>query len=546
MSKVASLSDVSGGLTTATQLNLNFSAIEDAFENTLSLDGSTPNEMAADLSLGHNRLINVGDALLAKDAINLSQLQALLTDDPGAALLRTDLANPAAGEGADLIGFTQRGTGSELRTLQDKGYDVVSPFDKIPDAERAAIEASTSTYDSAADLNTISTDGYRIDLPAGRFSVATAIQATHGIKGVGARKTHVRASSTSVAGIELPATTADFTMVEDLLVTHDSVGTGDGIVLKDTNNNVEVHRCNVQRARRGFSSELVAFMQRYQQCRADFCDVGFYAQGFNGGGAGAGTTLIYDQAYVSNGNGAGSVGWNLNNMRSVEMLQPTTDMSGLSTAITCSGVGQLNIFGHHFEGTPAGNGNYISYSTSGSLSAGLCVIGGCLEIADLSALTYNYLNIQANDDTVRVVLIGVNVRNLTGGATARLAKLAGQVGSHIEIIAINCDFGALEDLFDVSAMSGTYTYRKIDSEYGVAARGSESVAGGGTIDTGILNTDAAHILVQVRLDAGAIPTVAAHITQTFSGASTMQIRFTKLSDGTEDFGTYNVQWVRFN
>lgn len=542
MSKIDPLVSVSGGLTTAATLNVNFQAIEDAFQNTLSLDGSTPNEMAADLSLGHNRLINVADAVEATDAINLSQLQELLTDDPGAANLRIDLANPAAGFGADLVGFTPAGTGSELRTLEERGQDTVGPFDKVPAAQIAAIKAGTSTYDVGADINTLSTDGFRIDLPEGRWSTSVAVQATHGIKGKGPRRTSVRGSNANVNVVELPATTADFCEVSDLLVLHDSVGTGDGIVLKDTNNNVQVNRCNVQKARRGFSSELVAFMQSYNQCRADFCDTGFYAQGFNGVGAGAGTTLIYNQAYVSNGNGAGSKGWDVNNMRTAEFLQPTTDMSGLSNAIVCTGVGQVNIYGHHFEGTPAGNGSYITYSTSGSLSAGLCVIGGALEIADLSALTYNYLNIQANDDTVRVVLIGVNVRNLTGGAGARLAKLSGQAASHIEIIAINCDFGALDDLFDTSALSGTYSYRKLETESGVVAHGQTSVAGGATISTGITNTDARSVFVQVRLDAGAIPTVMAHVTQTFTLSDTVQVRFTKLSDGTEDFGTYNVQW----
>lgn len=41
--------------------------------------------------------------------------------------LRTDLA---AGNGSSLVGFTQLGTGSAARTLQDKGYEIVSVRDK--------------------------------------------------------------------------------------------------------------------------------------------------------------------------------------------------------------------------------------------------------------------------------------------------------------------------------------------------------------------------------------------------------------------------------
>ena len=41
-------------------LNQNWDAIQEAFDNTLSLDGSTPNAMGADLDLNGNALLNVG------------------------------------------------------------------------------------------------------------------------------------------------------------------------------------------------------------------------------------------------------------------------------------------------------------------------------------------------------------------------------------------------------------------------------------------------------------------------------------------------------
>jgi hypothetical protein len=42
-----------------TSINSNFSAIEAAIENTLSRDGTTPNQMDADLDLDGNDLLNV-------------------------------------------------------------------------------------------------------------------------------------------------------------------------------------------------------------------------------------------------------------------------------------------------------------------------------------------------------------------------------------------------------------------------------------------------------------------------------------------------------
>lgn len=47
-------------LTAKQALNQNFERIEDAFDNTLSRDGSTPNQMEADIDLNDNDLLNVG------------------------------------------------------------------------------------------------------------------------------------------------------------------------------------------------------------------------------------------------------------------------------------------------------------------------------------------------------------------------------------------------------------------------------------------------------------------------------------------------------
>ena len=60
MAKKASLKTISSGFASNTQLNFNFEALNDKLENTLSLDGSTPNSMGADLDLNGNGIVNVG------------------------------------------------------------------------------------------------------------------------------------------------------------------------------------------------------------------------------------------------------------------------------------------------------------------------------------------------------------------------------------------------------------------------------------------------------------------------------------------------------
>lgn len=68
MAKKPTVTTVSSGFASNTQLNSNFTALRDAFDNTLSLDGSTPNAMQADLDLNGNALLNVGSI----DADNLT------------------------------------------------------------------------------------------------------------------------------------------------------------------------------------------------------------------------------------------------------------------------------------------------------------------------------------------------------------------------------------------------------------------------------------------------------------------------------------------
>jgi hypothetical protein len=59
MAKKPTLTTVSSGYQSTTQLNANLNAINNALDNTLSLDGSTPNAMTADIDLNSNDLLNV-------------------------------------------------------------------------------------------------------------------------------------------------------------------------------------------------------------------------------------------------------------------------------------------------------------------------------------------------------------------------------------------------------------------------------------------------------------------------------------------------------
>ena len=60
MAKRPNLTDITNVLNSASTHNTNNDEIELAFDNTLSRDGSTPNQMEADLDLNSNDLLNAG------------------------------------------------------------------------------------------------------------------------------------------------------------------------------------------------------------------------------------------------------------------------------------------------------------------------------------------------------------------------------------------------------------------------------------------------------------------------------------------------------
>jgi hypothetical protein len=61
MAKKPTITTIASGYYSRNALNTNFEELRDAFDNTLSLDGSTPNAMNADLDMNNNDILNVKD-----------------------------------------------------------------------------------------------------------------------------------------------------------------------------------------------------------------------------------------------------------------------------------------------------------------------------------------------------------------------------------------------------------------------------------------------------------------------------------------------------
>lgn len=70
------LTDIASGYLSVTVINANNTLIENALENTLSRDGTTPNTMGAALDMNSNKITNLTDGTNNQDAATVAQINA--------------------------------------------------------------------------------------------------------------------------------------------------------------------------------------------------------------------------------------------------------------------------------------------------------------------------------------------------------------------------------------------------------------------------------------------------------------------------------------
>jgi hypothetical protein len=74
MAKKPTISTISSGFNSTVTINASLEALRDGFDNTLSLDGSTPNAMLADLDLNGNSILNAGTLDVSGLTLNGQQI----------------------------------------------------------------------------------------------------------------------------------------------------------------------------------------------------------------------------------------------------------------------------------------------------------------------------------------------------------------------------------------------------------------------------------------------------------------------------------------
>jgi hypothetical protein len=88
-----------------TQLNENFELIAEAIENTLSLDGTSPNSMDDDLDLNSNRILNLPEPLDDSEPVRLQDLQDHTLNGVGNIATRDitiSSSSPSGGDNGDI------------------------------------------------------------------------------------------------------------------------------------------------------------------------------------------------------------------------------------------------------------------------------------------------------------------------------------------------------------------------------------------------------------------------------------------------------------
>lgn len=157
MAKRPNVTRLSSGFRSSNKLNDNIDQINEAFDNTLSRDGSGPNEMLASLDMNNNRIINLPEPVDPQDPARLQDLVNV----------SIDLINPEIIEDAVTAGSIA-GALAGAEAAEDKLPKIQYP--NILEIDPSANDGSTNATSALTDI----TYGF-IVLPAGSYRIGTNV-----------------------------------------------------------------------------------------------------------------------------------------------------------------------------------------------------------------------------------------------------------------------------------------------------------------------------------------------------------------------------------
>jgi hypothetical protein len=425
-------------------------------------------------------------------------------------------------------------------SMVDGAVSNVLDFGADPTASAAV---NTAAFQAAANTQKV------VYIPGGEYLINDTITFYAAVYGDGANEgqgttggapfTLIRMTDNTKNAFEFAAL-VDYLHIHDFRIRYNSRGTGHGLVLINESNNTVISRIYVQNANRGFFSQYTSFIQTYEYCRTDDCNIGWYVDGFDPDApfGGEGTLIRFVQCY-SNRNI--DKGFYTNLLTDVQYEQPSFNYSATATAewrgIHSSQVKNTTVRNLYSEGTPNGPGSLIF--CAGSNTAILEWDGGVVFTGDISALLFHYVDFRSVASPGRVTVSNV-FSTITVGAN-NFFRIDNNGGVTTNILT----FGNRIPNTNVTltGLLGSVSSRDLDTFIPVLAAGDTTVTNGTTVDSGIPNLDARRVMVQVRTDNDSLSTVGAQVVETFVTVSTFRVRFFNLSDGTENNGTYRINWI---
>ena len=169
MAKGPTITTIASGYYSRTALNTNFTSIDTAFDNTLSLDGSTPNAMAADFDLGNNDLLNVGTI----NGATATGLSATLTTVAG---ISADITT-VGGISADVT--TVAGVSAEIAASPANAAAAATSASNAATSETNASNSASASASSATDsANSAAAAASALDSFDDRYLGSKAVEPT--------------------------------------------------------------------------------------------------------------------------------------------------------------------------------------------------------------------------------------------------------------------------------------------------------------------------------------------------------------------------------
>lgn len=166
MAKKPTITSLQSGFNSTETLNSNFEGLRDAFDNTLSLDGSTPNAMEADLDLNGNNLIgaagllvNGTDYLAEVEAAKAAALVAQAAAETAETNAETAEANAESSETAAGLSATAAATSATASQTAQTAAELAETNAETAESNAAtsATNAATSETNASTSASTAST-----------------------------------------------------------------------------------------------------------------------------------------------------------------------------------------------------------------------------------------------------------------------------------------------------------------------------------------------------------------------------------------------------